>query len=114
MFLVLTIGVGFANMLHGNLQKRNAESQIETIQRDVVALDNELIGLLDRISTSNIQLNSLNHYWDETGIGLVVFHHNKPVEWTTNAVPFPLSFDDRHAPSDGIVQLKNKDRKSVV
>ena len=107
MFLVLTIGVGFASMLHGNLQKRNAESQIETIHRDVLALDNELKTLLDRISTSNVQLNSLKNYWDKKGIGLVVFHHNKPVDWTTNAIPFPLSFDDRHAPSDGIVQLKN-------
>ena len=104
---ILTICTGFASVIHGNWQKKKADDQIAVIQDQILALDQQLLQLNASIKKSDVELNSLESYWSERGIGFVIYHQDLAVDWSTNAIPFEVSFDQRHKPEDGIIQLKN-------
>lgn len=78
----------------------------EHIQTEITALDAELKTALQTASSDATALLSLQSRWQEDGIGLVLYNNNRAYDWTTNAIPFPTSFDDRHRPEDGAVRLK--------
>ncbi|MGB0918642.1 MAG: hypothetical protein ACPGU4_13695, partial [Flavobacteriales bacterium] len=108
LFLVLTVAVGLLGVYNGSLSEENRKSnESQLILDEILALDNQLFELNQGINESDVELRNLAHLWAEKGIGFVVYNQGNAVDWTTNAIPFAVSFDKRHQPTDGIIKLKN-------
>lgn len=105
-FLVLSFIVG----LIGNFTSQWNQAQVDDaeakqIQSAVDQVDHTLAELLKEITETDVELNTFSSLWDEQGIGIVNYQNNRAVNWTTNSIPFPVEYDDRHVPKQGIVRL---------
>lgn len=107
LFLVLTIVVGIAGVLHMQWQAAKVQAQQSEIQATILNLDKQLVQHLIQITTSEVELHKLQLLWPTQGIGFIIYNERKAVEWTTNAIPFQNEYDARQIPKEGIVQLKN-------
>ena len=107
-FLVLTIAVG----LFGTYQNKRKANHVANdtwvnIRADILELDETLLQELTRINETEVELNSLQNLWRQKRIGFVIYDNNHAADWTSNAIPFPIEFDERKPPKEGIVKLKN-------
>lgn len=108
LFLILTISVGLIGTYFSNaLDQQDDQTCIAKIVSDVQQLDKELSRLLIHIAENEIELHGLDDLWNEKGIALMIYDEDQVVQWTTNAVPFQVTFDPRIPPDQGIVKLKN-------
>lgn len=100
--MVGLVGSYHAKRVAHQLERHSAER----IQADILALDQLLQQQLTEISQKDIGLQTLCNKWDEKGIGFVVYNRNRIADWTTNGIPFPVEFDSRQPPKQGVVKLK--------
>lgn len=108
LFLSLTVAVGLIGNYYSNaLDEQDEQTCLVQIVSDIQQLDLDLNSLLSTINENTIELHSLNKLWKEKGIALIIYDEHQAVEWTTNAVPFQVTFDPRIPPKEGIVKLKN-------
>ncbi len=107
-FLFLAIAMGLLAQFHGWKWEENRDSStISTIQDDFIRLDGRLGALLKSIQEEEVSFEDLNDLWQQEGIGLVIYNNGIASSWTSNAVPFPTTFEKRTRPKEGLIQLKN-------
>lgn len=107
LFLSFSVAVGLlASFLTG---KKNVseEQRFLKVEKQFQETDERLANTLNRVKDREDGLKTYCDRWQKHGIGLVIYDNGIATEWTTNAIPFPSSFEERTKPSEGLVKLKN-------
>lgn len=107
LFTTLTIFVGLAAGLITEKQETSDKEKVEQFEIQFREVESNLDRTLDRVLEKEDGLLNYCDRWAKDGIGLVIYDNGSAAEWTTNAIPFPISYEERTKPSAGLVKLKN-------
>ena len=107
-FLVLTLLVGLsAGFITDHRKNSERELRLARTEHDFQAVDARLQETITEVLELEDGLQAYCSRWEKFGIGLVIYGHGKATEWTTNAIPFPPTYEERTKPTDGLIKLKN-------
>ncbi|MBI1287668.1 MAG: HAMP domain-containing protein [Flavobacteriales bacterium] len=107
LFLSLTVAIGLAAGFFTGRKHSSDQQRSVLIEQEFQAVDIRLKNVLNQVAAQQDGLRTYCDRWQKHGIGLVIYDNGVATEWTTNAVPFPLSFEERTKPIDGLIKLKS-------
>ncbi|MCF8277108.1 MAG: GHKL domain-containing protein [Flavobacteriales bacterium] len=108
LLFTLTLLVGFsAGFLTDYRESNERELKHAQIELDFQAVDARLQQTIKRVEERTDGLRTYCDCWEKYGIGLVIYDNGLATEWTTNALPFQTSFEERTKPTEGLTKLKN-------
>lgn len=103
----LTLLIGMLAGIIADSRKVADEERTKAFEHEFQQVEQLLGKTLASVLSEKDGLASYTHHWSDDGIGLVVYDEGVASEWTTNALPFPATYEERTKPADGLIKLKN-------